>query len=586
MIFIISTSYDFIKPEGSFFWGENYFPEIRNYIPLNTTDVLAINEAILYFNKTAYKEKPALKLKITQSHITRYYLKLNYSIVEEIKFHSYQVRDTLKNYLQKKSVLELPFCAAVEKEKFFSILNSSELTSKIKHLELNHNWSAIYNILEQNQPIENSEFWNREDLLNSFSFATAKLSECSVNLKKNFPDKEKRNEFIKQKKAFRDLTIKLRERCIELNPDNPAFYSNLAYTYYQSLNELSAPNGRRDGNVIKEAEKALKYIDRALQIDSLRITDRYRKAIILSEILPSYTLYKNSGIDENDNSETIKDKYDSAIDLIKRGVEELINLVHIYENNSNNIQNSKTVDALKKSYNKYYIKSLYHIAQKKVKLTKIDFNLTNLIYGYKPLSIQADNQNRIITDLNIANFYIETCIQKDYTKKKEEKYLIDLVECDNFVPAVYKAYQKGLIESFLFLITDKTKHLNTAKEFYNKALELNFPRQISNQNKLFVIEKIAALNLVEGKYDSAIKMLERILFRDKNKFNTHTQSKPSVPEYVAYTLCIAYILSNQFRDAELIIEKYRNNCNKIFERKFHKLKEHLKLKDQKNKAVK
>lgn len=586
MIFIISTSYDFIRPEGSFFWGENYFPEIRNYIPLNTTDVLSINEAILYFNKTANKEKPALKLKITQSHITRYYLKLHYSIVEEIKFHSYQVRDALKNYLQKKSVLELPFCAAVESEKFFSILNNSELTSKIKHLELNHNWSAIYKILEQNQPIENSEFWNRADLLNSFSFATAKLSECSINLKKSFPDKEKRNEFIKQKKVFRELTLKLRERCIELNPDNPAFYSNLAYTYYQSLNELSTPNGRRDGNIISEAEKALQYIDKALQVDSLRITDRYRKAIILSEILPGYTLYKNAGSDENDNNETIKDRYDSAIEMIRRGVEEFINLVHIYEMNSNNIQNSKPIDALKKSYNKYYIKSLYHIAQKKVKLTKIDFNLTNLIYGYKPLNIQADNQNQIITDLNIANYYIETCIQKDYTKKKEEKYLIDLVECDNFVPAVYKAYQKGIIESFLFLITDKTKHLNTAKEFYHKALELNFPRQLSNQNKLFVIEKIAVLNLVEGKYESAIKMLERILFRDKNKYNTNTQSRPSTPEYVAYTLCIAYILSNQIKDAEIIIEKYRNNCNKIFERKFQKLKEHLKLKDQKNKAAK
>lgn len=586
MIFIISTSFDIIKTEGSFFWGENYFPEIRNYIPLNTTDVLSINEAILYFNKTAYKEKPALKLKITQSHITRNYLKLYYSIVEEIKFHSYQVRDTLKNYLQKKSVLELPFCAAVESEKFFSILNNSELTSKIKHLELNHNWSAIYNILEQNQPIENSEFWNRADLLNSFSFATAKLSECSINLKKSFPDKEKRNEFIKQKKVFRELTIKLRERCIELNPDNPAFYSNLAYTYYQSLNELSAPQGRRDGNIISEAEKALQYIDKALQIDSLRITDHYRKAIILSEILPGHTLYKTAGSDENDNNETIKDRYDSAIEMIRRGVEEFINLVHIYEKNSNNIQNSKTIDALKKSYNKYYIKSLYHIAQKKVKLTKIDFNLTNLIYGYKPLSIQSDNQNRIITDLNIANYYIETCIQKDYTKKKEEKYLIDLVECDNFVPAVYKAYQKGLIESFLFLITDKTKHLNTAKEFYHKALELNFPRQLTNQNKLFIIEKIAVLNLLEGKYESAIKMLERILFKDKNKYNTNTQSRPGVPEYVTYTLCIAYILSNQIKDAEIVIEKYRNNCNKIFERKFQKLKEHLKLKDQKKKAAK
>ncbi|MFN3694907.1 MAG: hypothetical protein ACK4UV_07845, partial [Ignavibacterium sp.] len=220
MIFIISTSFDSIRDEGSFFWGENYFPAIRDYIPLNTTDVISIKEAILFFNKTNNKEKAPLKLKITQTHITRVYLKLHYKVIEEIDSKSYRIRNALKQYFNKKSVLELPFCCAVDEERFNSILNSGELFYDLNTLQEKNNWLEIYKLLEKYQPIEHSVLWNNVEVLNKFSFATAKLSECTENLKRKFPDKEKRKEFLQQKKFFRELTIKLRERCIELSPDN------------------------------------------------------------------------------------------------------------------------------------------------------------------------------------------------------------------------------------------------------------------------------------------------------------------------------------------------------------------------------
>jgi hypothetical protein len=571
MIFIISTSLDYIKPDGSFFWGEKYFPEIRNYIPLNTTDVISITEGIIYFNKANQKQNPALKIKVYQTHITRAYLKINFTVVEQFKYNSFQVKNAHKQYLQKNSVLELPFCSAVDEEKFFPLLENGQLLSEITFYETNNNWNEIYKILERFMPIENSELWNNAQILNSFAFATAKLSECTENLKRKFPDKEKRKEFLSKKKHFRELTIKLRKRCIELEPENPAYYSNLAYSYYQSVNELNTPNGRRDGNLIREAEQALFYLEKTLTLDSSRITDRYRKAILLSEILPNHNLYKNSD-DNPDDKSNLNIKYASAIEMIKRGIEELVNLVNIFEKLSSNENSTGKSLQLKHQYKKYYIKALYHIAQKRVKLAKIDFNLLNLLFGYKVIQLDPNDAGHVIQSLNIANSYINKCIQYDYTKKKEEKYLIDLVECDNFISAVYKAYLKAVIETYLFVMTDQIKHLNTAKEFFHKALELNFPKEQSRQNKIFVLEKIAALNLIEGKYDSSIKMLEPIYQKNNNKISNN------FPPYAAYTLSIAYSLTGDKQKALEITEKYTSCGNKIFEYKFKKLKDILQTK--------
>jgi hypothetical protein len=573
MIFIISTSYDYIKDEGSFFWGENYFPSIKNFIPANITDIISINEAIIYFNKSDQKNKSPLKLKITHSHITNAYLKINYKVIGVSDYKAYKIKDALKEYFNKKSLLDIPFCCAVDEKKFNSIISGSEILYDLNSLERNNNWTEIYKILEKYQPIEQSEIWNNAEMLNKFAFATAKLSECSENLKKKFPDKEKRKEFIKQKKIYREQTIKLRERCITLAPNNSTYHSNLAYTYYQSVIELNTPNSRRDGNLINDAEKALEYFDIALSIDASRITDMYRKAFLLSEILPSYNLYKTDIKLTSELYKQLKHKYTSSIEMINNGIEEFEKIVIIFEQSFNNSNSKPKVDS-NNHYKKYYIKTLYHLAQKRIKLAKIDFNLLNLIYGYKPIMITNTNElNQKISQLNIANSYIDKCIQEDYNKKKEEKFLIDLVECDNFVISIYKAYTKAVIETYLFLLTEKAKHLNTAKEYYHKALELNFPREQKKQNKIFVLEKISILNLLEGKYEAAIKILEPLYNKSKHPGN--------FPEYSAFTLSIAYILINDKKKAEEIIDYYSKCSNRIFEHKFSKLNDYLKNQSQK-----
>lgn len=570
MQFIISTSFDNIQPEGSFFWGEKYFPDIKEHLPVNTVEIISVSEGLIYFNKTTLKDKPALRIKITKSHLTKVYLKIYYKIMGESEYKSYQVRNALKQYFNKKSLLELPYCCIVDKDKFEKIISAGNISFDIDNHFRSNNWIEIYKILERHFPLEQSDLWNDAEVLNKFSFATAKLSECTENLKKKFPDEEKRKQFIKSKKHFRELTIKLRQRCIELSPNNASYCSNLAYTFYQSVNELNMPNGRRDGNLLHDAEKAIQYFDKALSIDAKRINDMYRKGILLSEILPDYTLYKISKDEDSNNTPSSEVKYNSAIKSITMGIDELIKLTNTYENFDSQLKPRVKSEFNKNHYKKYYVKALYHIAQKTLKIARLDFNLINLLYGYSPLQYDNQNISDVLNNLNLANNYLEKCIINDYNKKKEEKYLIDFVECDNFIPAVYKSYLKALIETYLYTLTKKSKHLIAAKEFYYKALELNFPRELSNQSKIFIKEKLSVLNLIEGKYEAAIKMLEPLYTNSINSAN-----KKRFPDYAAFTLTIALILDGDLTKAEKIIEENIKCGNKIFEYKFSKLKEYL-----------
>lgn len=564
MIFVISTINESINNIESFYWGEKYLPSIKKFFPSNFTEVNSITKGIILFNKADQKDKYALRFKITSIDFTNAYLKISVHINDKLNYTSYQIKNALKQYFKLNSIFELPFCSTVDEDKLFEIIVKTELTSEIELLERNNNWVEIYKLLEKYFPLENSELWNNHEVLNKFAFATAKLSECSENLKRKFPNKEQRNEFIKKKRYYRELTIKLRNRCIELAPDNAAYYSNLAYSYYQSVNELNTPNGRRDGNILLEADLALKLLNKALKIDNTRLNDKFRKALLLSEILPNYILYKPKHSEKLDNSET-EQNYISPIEMIEEGTNELIELVKIFDTLSDKNSNDYRSEKIH-HYKKYYIKALYHIAQNQIRLTKIDFNLFNLIYGKKVIQIKSEEADKKIKLLYRANDFINICIQKDYNKRREEKHLIDLVDCNNYISAVYKAYLKAVIETYLYILTEKIEHMNTAKEFYHKALELNFPEHQARQNKIFILEKVAILNLIEGKYEAAIKTIEP-LYTYSNK------NSKLFPPYAAVTLAISYILKRDKSKAQDIISDYINCGNKIFERKFQKLME-------------
>jgi len=269
MIFLIATINDLIRNAGYFYWGSKYINLIKPYLPDDLSLLKSIQTAFLYFIKADRKLNNVIQLKITTVQADNYSLKIYYEIEKTLDYKSFQIREVLKKLLNLKSIHEIPFCCAINQIELLDALNDAKLMTTVSLLEEQNNWQDIYNLLRQFLPIENHFIWNDAELLNKFSFATAKLSECTENLKKKFQDKSERKKFIKEKRYFRELTIKLRKRIIELEPNNAAYYSNLAYTYYQSVNELTKPNSRKDGNIIEDTENAIKYIDLALKYNPI-----------------------------------------------------------------------------------------------------------------------------------------------------------------------------------------------------------------------------------------------------------------------------------------------------------------------------
>lgn len=545
MIYIIATAFSELKQSGYFFWREKYYSQIKNYLPKNITTTLGISTAIVYFIKNEHKFKNSLLLNITGVQLTSNFLKLNYSIAEEMKYKSYQIRTALRNYLNKKTILELPFCSVVDESEFFNYINDSSLDDKLSLLEQNNDWTSIIKILEKFLPLEKNQIWNNSNLLNRFSFATAKLAECTNNIKLKFPDKTKRKEYLDERKKYRELTIKLRKRCIELDNSNPSFYSNLAYTYYLSSTELKTPGGRRDGNLKDEANYALYYLDKALELDENRITDLYRKANLLSDILSNNILF-------NPNSDMeIGEKYKQASDFRQMSIQTLEILLVKYENLTDENQQKRLF--------KYYIKALYKLALLNFQFGKSNINTINLLFNNNPLFKSSDENSEIkLKYLNNAINYLEKCIKLESTKK--EQNLLEAATSNNFINGVYKTYLMGKIYLYKFLLTKDLKDEKTAKEFMLKAHETEFPKELKKQNKIFILEKLAILYLLEEQPKTAIHLLE----------NAYKRSK-IFPEYAALTLAISYLLNNQKEEAKEILEQYINDDKSLLHDRFKKI---------------
>lgn len=554
MIFIISTSFADIKQSGNFFWGEKYYSQIKNYLPNNVTSILGISSAILCFCKNEQKFKNSILLNITGVQINNNFLKLSYSIAEEMKYKSYQIRTALRKYLNKKSVLELPFCAVVDESEFFNFVENSSLEDKISLLEQNNDWNAIIKILQEFHPVEKSQLWNDTNLLNRFSFAAAKLAECTNNIKIKFPDKIKRKEYLEEKRKYRELTLKLRKRCIELDDSNPSSYSNMAYSYYQSATELSTPGGRRDGNVKNEATHALYYFDKALELDQNRITDLYRKAKLLSDILILNILFNPK------NNLDPKERYDHAYNYQQLSIQSFKTLIDKYE--------TITDEKQKKRFFKYYIKALYNSALLNFQLGKSSINTLNLLHNNNPLfKTNDENSEQKLTYINNAVNYLERCIKLD--SRETEQNLLEAAASNNFLSGVFKAYLMGKIYLYKFLLTKDLSDERTAKEFLLKAHETEFPKELKKQNKIFILEKLAVLYLIEEQPKTAIHLLEGAYKRSK-----------IFPDYAALTLAISYLLGNRKNESLEIIEQYIQDGKSLLYDKFKKLYDALKTKKE------
>ena len=426
------------------------------------------------------------------------------------------------------------------------------LLEQIKELKSKRDWLGIY---RKFQPVtelpQNDLIWGNSKILSDIGFACAKLAETGSKEILSFRDQNDKNNFFKQQAKYRKYAMLTRKRCIELAPNHAGYRSDMAYTYYQNINELIQSRGRRDGILRKEIENFLEAVDKTLDIQPKRIQDMYRKGRILTKILPNQILWSKSYEDYGDFPEKSK----RANKLREQGIQTLLAAKELWE--------SLWDESLRKRHRKDYIKSLYLLSQTYYDKVKQDWdesvfalNLRGDIPSNQQVAIdQSDRQS-----INQATQMIKGCCETDcppglqQSVRQTQQNLEKLASHNGIEEGTHKLYSIGkffLAEYWILSgyglkeTVDAIEARETAERYLQAALKCQWSPQKANQHKLFIAERLARIFISKGEYNEAISIIEE---------NTQNLRLEHADSYVLHTCALALLKSGQISASQKVLD--------------------------------
>ena len=511
-IAIISiTNQEFLKT-GKLIWGQKYIEYIKNFISADFLDNGFVKRGLVYFinskniNGEVKSLENVLLLNVNNIEIKEKYIAIEFTIGEKTEYRSDILRSILRSYFSKKFNLaqtqQIPFISFIPYNDFEYLFTYERITAGLNLFTKQKNWAGIVNLFNPIENIEESEFWNDTKILSKLAFALSKLSEIDKNVVKKLTDKNSLDNYLNEKKRFREFCLKLYKRCIELDK-SPTHYSSLAYFHYKNALEFISIARIKNEDFLEEIHNSLVNLEDALQIDYTRINDHYRKGYILTFLLPE--VIKSSNV----NSE-LTQKYSNIKELKKEGITSFERAIKIFKSNAINEQ-------AKKRYLKLYLKTLYSLSSyyESLVITKLEKYclILRLIYPEKAISpFHSDGYNKEKNILK-SKEYLEKLIRwvnSKYISEEEEKEIVSLIDYEDslrkepVISTQLKAYKMGKLHFQLYLLTNDIEHLKLAKRYTMKELNVKYkPKGI----QVYVYYLLAIILMLQGKFKETSRLI-------------------------------------------------------------------------------
>jgi tetratricopeptide (TPR) repeat protein len=528
--------------KGYAFYRGKYYDSIKNLIDTDAIIKSSENKAIGYVIGKDYSDENCYNLHICDIHCLDDHMKIDYIVNGRLAFDSQFITSSLRQIIpaEKMNGPYLPVCAPVQTEILQRFINEETALAKVKPLQKRNDWKGIYDLFSPVSELpQKPNLWNNISVISQLSFATAKLSEVYVNLKHQFSNDEDRKKFLAMKKKYREETIMLRKRCIELEPKKPGHYSNLGYTHYQHVRELLMPGGRRDGNLKEEATKAIEYLNKALELDPQRIPDLYRKGQLLCKVTPNQKLF--AGGCRNPKEEQIKGANNDVTEGIGcyQRIKEVWEILPVLE------------DKMTKRYQKEYIKGLYNMACAYGDLAPELWDSSNYLnINDEMFTREASSYERAKVELiDKALTAMEECCASDNAALETTFRMpepIVTAKFNGFAEGVFKLYNTGKLYLQKYLILsggsadDKNEAsacLEKAEKYLRASLNFNWSKDLTNQSKDFIAERLARVLIIKGEFNEAVNTIRKHI----RKFSMY---------YIRYTLSVALIRCGRNKEAE------------------------------------
>lgn len=553
---------------GDFYCSQNFLQEIKENFPIITSlTAEQIESVVLIYAKPIDFHKPAKKVKMNSFTINDSFLRIDFTVSEEIEFTSDEIRKRLFTRLNSEHILKnikfLPVCCVLNEEQTAFIFQKKSSVQRrmiedIEILKQNNDWKGIYNKVKPIEELPNKkDIWNDQEILNNIGFATGKLAETTEIPKTIFQNEIQKKEFLEKQSKYRYETELIRKRCIELNPQNSSYHSTLGYLFYQNSIELSAPKGRRDGNILEEIDKAVECFDKALSFDEKRITDLYRKGRLLAEVKPNIILFgrQKRVID-------FQERNQSANESKQAGIKSLLLSVKYWEElDSNNKKENDNKNRTRSSY----VKALYNLGNAFYELINNDWDESVFLLALRDGINNKDSISFIPQDLENINKSIESfqkCSLADFKQAEPKENILDIANEDGFIEGVNKLYSIGKAFFTKYWILggygqkDTEENIsvrNLAKEFFIASLNCPWAKEKIKQNKHFIAERLARLYITSGEYSEAISIIKKHCGEDVNRISA----------FVLNTLSLAHTLNGEYPKAHLVLKKATESKSNI-----------------------